>query len=208
MRLSFLRWIIEYYHCGPSHLDYYVSWTDLVLQKIVICQVPTRHANYTDFKLVALFDRRLAYLYVGGFFSWRQLGSQWIIVKADTHLCDAIEHNGIIYAIDKADGTTYCWAARVSCFRLILMMMPWHCLNFLWWLAYPYLSRIWVELWQYIRDAVNQLYLEWVNSCDCDHVITANLYPWIIKQLGRYGYFPYFIVIYILLNMSVYQWSC
>ena len=27
----------------------------------------------------------------------------------DTHFCDAIEHNGIIYAIDKADGTTYCW---------------------------------------------------------------------------------------------------
>ena len=22
---------IEYYHRGPSHLDYYVSWTDLVL---------------------------------------------------------------------------------------------------------------------------------------------------------------------------------
>ena len=32
---------IEYYHRGPSHLDYYVSWTDLVLQKIVIYQVPT-----------------------------------------------------------------------------------------------------------------------------------------------------------------------
>ena len=25
----------EYYHRGPSHLDYYVTWTDLVLQKIV-----------------------------------------------------------------------------------------------------------------------------------------------------------------------------
>ena len=47
---------IEYYHRGPSHLDYYVSWTDLVLQKIVICQVPTRHANYADFKLIALFE--------------------------------------------------------------------------------------------------------------------------------------------------------
>ena len=32
---------IEYYHCGPTHLDYHVSWTDLVLQKIVIFQVPT-----------------------------------------------------------------------------------------------------------------------------------------------------------------------
>ena len=61
---------IEYYHRGPSHLDYYVSWTDLVLQKIVICQVPTRHANYVDFKLIALFDRGLAYLYAGAFFSF------------------------------------------------------------------------------------------------------------------------------------------
>ena len=32
---------IEFYHRGPSNLDYVVSWTHLVLQKIVICQVPT-----------------------------------------------------------------------------------------------------------------------------------------------------------------------
>lgn len=115
---------IEYYHRGPSHLDYYVSWTDIVLQKIVICQVPTRHVNYTDFKLIALFNRGLAYLYAGAFFSWRQLGSQWIIVKADTHFCDAIEHNGIIYAIDKADGTAYCWDGACKLFPLMLMMTP------------------------------------------------------------------------------------
>ena len=107
---------IEFYHCGLSHLDYHVSWTDLVLQKILIYQVPTRHANYADFKLIALFDRGLAYLYAGAFFSWRQLGSQWIIVKADTHFCDAIEHNGIIYVIDKADGTTSCWDGACKLF--------------------------------------------------------------------------------------------
>jgi hypothetical protein len=99
---------IGFYHRGPSHLDYHVSWTDLVLQKIVIYQVPTRYADYIDYKLIALFDRGLACLSAGAFFSWRRLTSQWI-VKADTHFCDAIEHNGIIYAIDKADGTTYCW---------------------------------------------------------------------------------------------------
>ena len=97
---------IGFYCRGPSHLDYEVSWTHLVFQKIVICQVPTRHADYADFKLIALFDRGLAYLYTSAFFSGRQLSSQWI-VKADTHFCDAIEHNGIIYAIDKADGSTY-----------------------------------------------------------------------------------------------------
>ena len=107
---------IEYYHRGPSHLDYYVSWTDLVLQKILIFQVSTRDADYADFKIIDLFDRRLAYLSAGAFFSWRQLSSQWIIVKADTHFCDAIEHNGIIYVIDKADGTMYCWDGAYKLF--------------------------------------------------------------------------------------------
>ena len=32
------------------------------------------------------------------------------------HFCDAIEHNGIIYAIDKADGTTYCWDGACKLF--------------------------------------------------------------------------------------------
>ena len=62
---------IEFYLHGPSHLDYVISWTHFVLQKIVIYQVPTRHADYADFKLIALFDKGLAYLSVGAFFSWR-----------------------------------------------------------------------------------------------------------------------------------------
>ena len=32
---------IWFYRCSPSQLDYVVSWMHLVLQKIVICQVPT-----------------------------------------------------------------------------------------------------------------------------------------------------------------------
>ena len=106
---------IGFYRHGPSHLDYKVSWKHLVWQKIVICQVPTQDANYADFKLIALFDRGLAYLSAGAFFSWRKLTSQCII-KADTHFCDAIEHNGIIYVIGKADGTTYCWDVACKLF--------------------------------------------------------------------------------------------
>ena len=78
--------------------------------------MPTRHADYADFKLIALFDKGLAYLYAGAFFRWRQLNSQWIVVKADTHFYDAIEHNGSIYAIDKVDGTTYCWDGACKLF--------------------------------------------------------------------------------------------
>ena len=85
---------IGFYCRSPSHLDYEVSWMHLVLQKIVMCQVPTQHADYVDFKLIALFDKVLTYLSADAFFSWRQLSSQWIVVKADTHFCDAIEHNG------------------------------------------------------------------------------------------------------------------
>ena len=78
--------------------------------------MPTRHADYANFKLIALFDKGLAYIYAGAFFRWRQLSSQWIVVKVDTHFYDAIEHNGIIYAIDKADGTTYCWDGAFKLF--------------------------------------------------------------------------------------------
>jgi hypothetical protein len=64
---------VGFYRCGPSHLDYHVSWMDLVLQKIVICQVPTRYADYADFKLIALFDRGLAYLHGVADCRWTQL---------------------------------------------------------------------------------------------------------------------------------------
>ena len=106
------------WHRGQEYSESYSSQHDTKfdLLKVVICQVPTRHANYADFMLIALFDRGLTYLYADAFFSWRQLSSQWIIVKADTHFCDAIEHNGIIYAINKADGTTYCWDGACKLF--------------------------------------------------------------------------------------------
>ena len=100
------------YHHGPSHVDYHYSWTDLVLQKVVICQVPTPSGSYADFKLIALFNRGLAYLCGGAGLWWALLPSQPCI-DGDPQFCDAIEHNGIIYAIDNADGTTYCW--NVAC---------------------------------------------------------------------------------------------
>jgi hypothetical protein len=61
---------------GPSHVDFHYSWTDLVLLKVVICQVPTPSGNYTDFKLIALFNRGLAYLCGGAGLWWALLPSQ------------------------------------------------------------------------------------------------------------------------------------
>jgi hypothetical protein len=102
-------------HRGPLPIDYHVSWTDLVLLKVVICQVPTAYGNYTDFKLIALFDRGVAYLCGGADCRWTLLPSKSCI-DGDPQFCDAIEHNGIIYAIDNADGTTYCWDASCKLF--------------------------------------------------------------------------------------------
>ena len=174
---------IEFYLRGPSHLDYVVSWTHLVLQKIVICQVPTRHADYPDFKLIALFDRGSPIFppvpSLAGDSSARS-GSSSKLIHTSVMLLNTMAPST---RSTKQMAPRIAGTEHVSCFHLMLMMTPWHCLNFLWWLTYPYFSRIWVELWQCIRDTVNQLYLEWVNSCDCDHVITANLFPWIIKWM-------------------------
>jgi hypothetical protein len=88
---------------------------DLVLQKVVIFQVPTPSGSYADFKLVALFNRRLAYLCGGAGLWWALLPSQHCI-DGEPRFCDAIEHNGIIYAIDNADGTMYCWDVMCKLF--------------------------------------------------------------------------------------------
>ena len=89
-----------------------------------------------------------------------QLGSQWIIVKADTQFYDAIEHNGIIYAIDKADGTTYCWDGvcklfpshvnddAITLFELFVMI------------GISLFEQNLSRTMAMYRDAVNQLYLE------------------------------------------------
>jgi hypothetical protein len=128
---------------------------DLILLKVVICQVPTTSRHYTDFKLIALFDRGVAYLWGSADCRWTLLPSKSCI-DGDPQFCDAIEHNGIIYAIDNANGTTCCWDASCKLFSSDFNDNAITLFELLWWLAYPCYSRIWVELWQCIRDAVNQ----------------------------------------------------
>ena len=52
------------WHRGPEYSESYSSQHDTKfdLLKVVICQVPTRSANYKDFRLIAFFNRGLAYL--------------------------------------------------------------------------------------------------------------------------------------------------
>ena len=114
---------IEFYHRGPSHLDYYVSWTHLVLQKIVICQVPTRSVNYKDFRLIAFFNRGLAYL-TGHCGKWINLHVHRRIIHPPW-FSDAIQHKGFIYAVDSFYGWTYCWPTPViatnGCYSSMLL---------------------------------------------------------------------------------------
>ncbi|KAK1609790.1 hypothetical protein QYE76_033463 [Lolium multiflorum] len=86
---------------------YYLCWSRAInLLKIVICQVPTKGGRYADYKLIALFDKRIFYLEGGG--DWRMLKNPTPeqIVPA---FCDAIELGGQVFAVDEIRGWTYCW---------------------------------------------------------------------------------------------------
>ena len=74
--------------------------------KIVICEVPTKARQYADYKLIALFDRGLAYLEGGGQ-EWKFLNC--VHFNVCVRYSDAIKHDGIIFAVDETDGSVYCW---------------------------------------------------------------------------------------------------
>ncbi|KAK1617012.1 hypothetical protein QYE76_022529 [Lolium multiflorum] len=91
-----------------SAVAYDVSWGPGVINllKIVICQVPTKSGRYADYKLIALFDKRIFYLEGGG--DWRLLKA---LTPASDYpkYCDAIELGGHVFAVDETDGSTYFW---------------------------------------------------------------------------------------------------
>jgi hypothetical protein len=78
----------------------------MVWLKIVICEVPTKAEQYADYKLIALFDHGLAYL-EGSSEEWIFLSCSHL--NAGVEISDAIEHGGIIFAVDATDGSTNCW---------------------------------------------------------------------------------------------------
>ncbi|KQK14997.2 hypothetical protein BRADI_1g20045v3 [Brachypodium distachyon] len=92
---------------GPSDMCemFQMGWTQLKLQKIVVCQVPTEAGAYSDYKLIALFDHTVAYLR-GNEHGWRSLRNSFVGVPRNS---DAIEHNGIIFVVEADDGSILCW---------------------------------------------------------------------------------------------------
>ncbi|KAK1617024.1 hypothetical protein QYE76_022541 [Lolium multiflorum] len=82
---------------------YSVLWGRAInLLKIVICQVPTKGGRYADYKLIALFDKRIFYLEGGG--DWRMLKNPTPEQIFPT-FCDAIELGGQVFAVDEITAT-------------------------------------------------------------------------------------------------------
>lgn len=113
------------WHRGPEYSESYSSQHDTKfdLLKVVICQVPTRSANYKDFRLIAFFNRGLAYL-TGHCGKWINLHVHRRIIHPPW-FSDAIEHKGFIYAVDSFYGWTYCWPTPViatnGCYSSMLL---------------------------------------------------------------------------------------
>jgi hypothetical protein len=98
---------------GPPEM-YYKNWGPcLDLLKIVVYEVPREKGYYADYKLIALFDKAIAYL-EGGREKWKYLGDpdhfSYPCNYPRRWYYDAIEHGGLIYAVDER-GCTYCWDA-------------------------------------------------------------------------------------------------
>jgi hypothetical protein len=115
------------WHRGPEYSESYSGQHDTKfdLLKVVICQVPTRSANYKDFRLIAFFNRGLAYL-TGHCGKWINLHVHRRIIHPPW-LSDAIEHKGFIYAVDSFYGWTYCWPTPViatnGCYSSMLLLI-------------------------------------------------------------------------------------
>ena len=113
------------WHRGPEYSESYSSQHDTKfdLLKVVICQASTRFANYKDFRLIAFFNRGLAYL-TGHCGKWINLHVHRRIIHPPW-FSDAIEHKGSIYAVDSFYGWTYCWPTPVittnGCYSSMLL---------------------------------------------------------------------------------------
>ena len=81
--------------------------SNMYLMKLVICEVPTKAGHYADYKLIALFQSGLAYL-EGGSQEWRFLECHDQF-SGLVHYNDAIQHGGIIFAVDAWTGSTHSW---------------------------------------------------------------------------------------------------
>ena len=101
------------WHRSPEYSESYSSqhYTKFDLLKVVIFQVPTRSGYYKDFRLIAFFNRDLAYL-TGHCGKWINLHVHRRIIHPPW-FSDAIEHKGFIYAVDSFYGWTYCWPTPV-----------------------------------------------------------------------------------------------
>jgi hypothetical protein len=106
---------------GAAEVDSAYEDIDLNLLKIMICKVPTKAAHFEDYKLIALFDRSLAYLNGRG--AWTYLLNPKVLFSQGSYT-DAIEHIGMIFAVHRTDGFIPCWYPEYGKFQTIFLFHP------------------------------------------------------------------------------------
>jgi hypothetical protein len=89
--------------------------------------VPTKGGRYANYMLIALFDKRIFYLEGGG--DWRMLEALLTTEHDYPKYCDAIEIGGHGFAVDKTDGSTYCWNTANGYFLVLMLQFMIHCFN-------------------------------------------------------------------------------
>ena len=145
------------WHRGPEYSKSYSSQHDTKfdLLKVVICQVPTRPANYKDFRLIAFFNHGLAYP-IGHCGKWINLHVHRRIIHPPW-FSDAIEHKGFIYAVDFFYGWMYCWPTLVISTMAVTAVCYFPMIS--WWLAYITVNICWKNI-----HAHNMLFLRLTKS--------------------------------------------
>ena len=76
---------------------------DCLLRKIAICRVPNRSWDYTNYEVVAIFDKLVAFL---------TSTPRWILLKNQflytDEYCDATQYEGLVFATTTR-GTVFAW---------------------------------------------------------------------------------------------------
>ena len=76
---------------------------DCRLRKIAICRVPSRYWDYSNYEVIAIFDKLVAFL---------TSTPRWILLKNQflytDEYCDAIQYEGLVFAATTR-GTVFAW---------------------------------------------------------------------------------------------------
>jgi hypothetical protein len=102
---------------GATEVDSACEDIDLNQLKIVIYKVPTKARHFEDYKLIALFDKALAYL--NGRRAWTYLLNPKVLLFSQESYSDAIKHIGVIFMVHWTNSFISCWYPKHGKFQTI-----------------------------------------------------------------------------------------